>query len=316
MRMLELDALRGVSILTVMAAHLHVGIVSGWLGIDLFFVLSGYLITGALLRDSSLLRFYQRRVTRILPPVAAMVALALAIAPGFEMRPMAYFYANFVPSESLGSLAHTWYLSIEEQFYLVWPVVFVFFPRRVVLGIVIGIAWAFHAWTALNGTDLDTIFRSTFSRMDALAIGCALALVRPRISTWVGYAALVLGVIAFFTAKPAPLTVAMGLALYPIVSAGLIAASPQIAILRVPALAYIGERALGLFLYHYPIFCALEPLQDRQRPVEWMFIAALKIALSFAAAEISYRTIERLRVNPEKLRRLALAAVPAFRADK
>ena len=109
---------------------------------------------------------------------------------------------------------------------------------------------------------------------------------------------------------------AVGLALYPIMCAGLIAAAPKIAILRVPAFAYLGERALGLYLYHYPIFCALDPLQDRQRPLEWMFIAVLKIALSVAAAELSYRTIERWRVNPEKLRRLAFAAFPALRAGK
>ncbi|HEY2629507.1 MAG TPA: acyltransferase, partial [Usitatibacter sp.] len=293
MRIAELDALRGVAILAVFAVHSHPGIVGGWLSIDLFFVLSGYLITGALERDGSLARFYRRRAARIIPPLAATVALAYAIAPGFKLEPLAYFYGNFVPAESLGSLAHTWYLSVEEQFYLLWPAAFLLKRRNAVLAIVICLAWAFHVWMAVNGTDLDSIHRSTFSRMDALAVGCALALFRPPVGKVVGNAAYALVVLSLFTADFAPITVAVGLALFPIVCAGVVRAAPQIAFLRLPGLAYFGERAWGLYLYHYPIFCALAPLQDPTRKTEWMAIAVAKIVLSIAVAELSYRTIER-----------------------
>jgi len=302
-RIAELDGLRGIAILTVLAVHSYLGIVGGWLGIDLFFVLSGYLITSALMRDASLVRFYRRRLGRILPPLIATIAMAYAIAPGFRVEPAAYFYANFVPPESLGSLGHTWYLSIEEQFYLAWPLAFLFFRRGLTLAIVVCVAWGFHAWMAASGADLETIHRSTFSRIDAIAVGCALALLRPTVGRGTGWAAFALVVASAFVARPEPLTIAVGLMLFPIVCAGLIAASPQIPVLGSPILVYCGERAWGLYLYHYPIFCALEPFQDPHRKAEWIGLAIAKVALSLSIAEVSYRTIERWRMNPQALRR-------------
>jgi len=292
-RIIELDGLRGIAILGVLAVHSYVGIPGGWLGIDLFFVLSGYVITSALMRDASIPRFYRRRILRILPPLAGAIALASVVAPGFRLEPLTYFYANFVAPETLGSLGHTWYLSIEEQFYLLWPLAFLFLRRGFTLAIVIGVAWTLHVWMAMNVSDLDTIHRSTFSRMDALAVGCAVALARPHVGKRVGQAACALIVVSFFFAKPAPLTLAVGLILFPLVCAGVIAASQHVAFLRDPLLVYFGTRAWGIYLYHYPLFLWLDPLLDPSRPVQWLLVAMLKVALSVAAAELSWRTLEQ-----------------------
>lgn len=293
MRIAELDGLRGIAILGVLAVHSYGAIVGGWLGIDLFFVLSGYLITSALRRDGSLLRFYGRRISRIWPPLAGTIVLAYVIAPGFQLEPLAYLYSNFIPPRSMGSLAHTWYLSIEEQFYLLWPLAFLFLRRGRTLAFVIVAAWVMHVWMVLNGADYDTIHRSTFSRMDALAVGCGLALVRPAIGKTVAAAALAVIGVAFFAAKPEPVTVALGLALFPLACAGVIGGSQHLRLLRFRPLVYFGERSWGIYLYHYPIFCALAIFQDTHHRAEWFGIAVLKVVLSVAVAELSYRTIER-----------------------
>jgi peptidoglycan/LPS O-acetylase OafA/YrhL len=306
-RIVELDGLRGIAILTVLAVHSYDAFAGGWLAIDLFFVMSGYMITGALMRDGSLARFYRRRIARIAPPVLVMIALAYAIAPGFDLEPMTYLYANFVPHESLGSLAHTWYLSVEEQFYLAWPLAFVFFRRGFTLAAVIAVAWIIHVWMAMHGTDFWTMHRSTFSRMDALAVGCALALAQPRIGKPLAWAALALVTVVFFAARPEPLTVAAGLILFPLACAAVVGGHKHISLLRNPVLAYFGERSWGLFLYHYPIFCALASLHQRGNKLEWLALAIAKIALSVAAAEISYRTIERWSASLGELKRPTFA---------
>ena len=312
MRIAELDGLRGIAILGVLAVHTgYHGIPEGgWLAIDMLFVLSGYLITRALVRDESLLRFYGRRVARILPPVAATVALAYAIAPGFDFEPAAYLFANFVPTESLGSLGHLWYLSIEEQFYLVWPLAFILLPRPLVLAAVVGCAWLFHASMVASGTDFVTIHTSTMSRMDALAIGCALGLFRPRVGKGIAWAAFATALAGLFMAREAPITIALGLALYPFVCAAVVAGAAQVSPLRFPPLRYVGQRALGIYLYHYPVFCLFAPLQRTHFRMEWVLLALAKIAIAMALAELSYRTIERWSQGID-LARLVPAAPPA-----
>ncbi|HXW34860.1 MAG TPA: acyltransferase, partial [Acidimicrobiales bacterium] len=145
----EIEGLRAVAILLIVAYHAQVpGISGGFIGVDVFFVLSGYLITGHLVREaetSGRIRFgafYARRVRRLVPGlglmvVATLIASALIVAP-FDMQELSkegisagLYVSNilfaqtsqnyFAPSVTNSPFLHTWSLGVEEQFYLVWP---------------------------------------------------------------------------------------------------------------------------------------------------------------------------------------------------
>ncbi len=147
----HIDGLRGIAVLAILLFHLGVpGAHGGFLGVDIFFVISGYLITGQIIRLSSrqefsLPNFYLRRARRLLP--ALFVTLLATLITGFfflaphdlillaqSVLASAAFYSNiyfwstagyFSDISQSNILLHTWSLAIEEQFYLVWPVLLV-----------------------------------------------------------------------------------------------------------------------------------------------------------------------------------------------
>lgn len=132
-RVRELDGLRGLAVLAVMVHHY--GLLSwGFLGVDVFFVLSGYLITGILVRGIDLRTFYRRRAVRLLPALALML---LVVGP-FMPLPSVIASATYMIDLTMAlhllpvvpSLGHLWSLAIEWQFYLIWPVVLLFALRR------------------------------------------------------------------------------------------------------------------------------------------------------------------------------------------
>jgi peptidoglycan/LPS O-acetylase OafA/YrhL len=210
-----LDGVRGLAILMVVVLHVahtgrsEVGIdrlvrklaTTGWMGVDLFFVLSGFLITGILLdakNDPHYFRnFYMRRVLRIFPlNYAFLIALVIivpwvapAVAASFGSLPSIkwpywIFLGNFAngfypnPCPSLGAL---WSLAIEEQFYLIWPlIVLMLRPRtfgKVCLALVAvsaALRWIF----LLRGMSYDTLRCVTFTHMDPIALGSYLAVAR------------------------------------------------------------------------------------------------------------------------------------------
>jgi peptidoglycan/LPS O-acetylase OafA/YrhL len=205
-----LDGVRGVAILAVIA--IHVGVLpGGYLGVDVFFVLSGFLITSLLIgewdkRDGvSFRNFYLRRALRLLPALACVLAAAgvLSVLLEFTGPPVdrAYglatlhtipwviiFSSNFVQATHpgllpLGALRHTWSLAVEEQFYLVWPALFALLMRRgvrrrTVAGLLGAFAiadMAYRALLAFGGSAQDRVFYSTDTHCDGLLVGCALA---------------------------------------------------------------------------------------------------------------------------------------------
>ncbi|HET8656560.1 MAG TPA: acyltransferase [Longimicrobiaceae bacterium] len=212
-----LDGLRGIAILLVLLRHLvlrpagtpvdwlHQVTRVGWVGVDLFFVLSGYLITGILLdtrgRPGYLRTFWVRRALRILPLYYGFLAFYLWVIPHAYPRQAGAFavldrnqawlwlYGNNLLSAVEGvhlsfGLSHFWSLAVEEQFYLVWPIVVLLLPRRALLRICGGLALGaallrvalIHA-----GVPAGSIYGLTFTRMDGLLAGAAVAvLVRER----------------------------------------------------------------------------------------------------------------------------------------
>lgn len=197
-----LDGLRGLAVLAVVLAHLQLRIGSGGMvGVDVFFVLSGFLITTLLLEERAktgrvdVPAFYRRRAYRLFPALAAVlvVALAAALVEGdtvgqrllHGIAPVALYSGNWwiVSGHNLGPLGHTWSLAVEEQFYLVWPLVMLLclrfrHARRLVVGVAaLGVfaALATRFASCTSGGCVYRIYHGTDTRADQLLIGCILA---------------------------------------------------------------------------------------------------------------------------------------------
>ena len=220
-RLPALDGVRGLAILLVLLLHFAsvalpsatspvIGVYKtwGWLGVDLFFVLSGFLITGILLDAKGSPRFfrtfYARRVVRILPAyyvlLLVMLLLLPALAPGLlgMMQPGIYgpdwtywthtsnlYFALHATSD--GPLGHTWSLAIEEQFYLVWPALAFLLSRGGLLRLCVGlvlVAPLARAALLLAGCSPLSIYFFTLTRLDGLVIGAIVASLFRIESAW------------------------------------------------------------------------------------------------------------------------------------
>jgi len=211
----ELDGFRGIAILIVMIFHftdvrfmpitaLDRAIISVcqslWIGVDMFFVLSGFLITGILLdsrgKPKSLRNFYVRRVLRIFPLYYLLVILCLVVLPMFPhpkaqnfgriagYEPLYWLFMSNISVALSGEWRHaaldiTWSLAIEEQFYIIWPFIVLFSPivwiKRVCYVLIPG-AFVIRALMLAAGVDYDAVYVLAPTRMDPLLIGAFLAL--------------------------------------------------------------------------------------------------------------------------------------------
>jgi peptidoglycan/LPS O-acetylase OafA/YrhL len=201
-----LDGLRGVAILSVTCFHFF-GLHGGFYGVDLFFVLSGFLITTLLLEEHdrggsiSLSSFYLRRARRLVPALAALLVAfvaigVIAIGAGRALELAAYgglYFANFIrafahPDPLAGPLGPLWSLAQEEQFYLVWPLVLiVLLRRRIAPGYVMRILAlafvalvAYRAGLAAMGETWHRIYYAPDAHADGLVAGCLVAYMRRR----------------------------------------------------------------------------------------------------------------------------------------
>jgi peptidoglycan/LPS O-acetylase OafA/YrhL len=210
-RMPELDFWRGTAIASVLLYHAiywsapnqpnkienwftHLTIF-GWLGVNLFFVLSGFLITGILLdskgKNGYFRSFYGRRVRRIVPAYALCLALLIVfhiVSVGGTLRAIT-FTANYSMLPAARSYAPLWSLSVEEQFYLVWPIIVLLASRRTLASICVGVCIIepfarYFAWTHGRGPYDNLIIHGTLFVADSLALG-ALGALYFR-SSWAG----------------------------------------------------------------------------------------------------------------------------------
>lgn len=215
-----LDGVRGLAVLLVVAVHAPAILAAdrtqpvpgGFLGVDVFFVLSGFLITSLLLDERraqgrpALGRFYLRRGARLLPALA-LVLLAhwwwsrlpsVGIPPGEEHRTLLWvstYVGNWIFWADDGflvpGLGHLWSLAIEEQFYLVWPAVLLLAAARgrrttsVVVAAGIVVAIVVRVWLWRGGHHWSQVYTRTDARLDALLIGSGLALAAHRGAPWV-----------------------------------------------------------------------------------------------------------------------------------
>ncbi len=197
-RLPGLDGLRALAVIAVMISH-YFEVIGGRLGVNLFFALSGFLITWLLILefkrndDISLRNFAVRRVFRIFPAyiVFLIIVLSIEYLQGTEhldmfLAPAFFYYLNYfvaLTDYKIGEIQHLWSLAVEEQFYIIWPIAFLLLVRRgmdtaikvVAAAIVVVLIWRSVAWLGLD-FEAKYIYRALDTRFDSLLVGCMLAI--------------------------------------------------------------------------------------------------------------------------------------------
>jgi peptidoglycan/LPS O-acetylase OafA/YrhL len=310
-----LDGLRGIAIASVVAYHAFGFPLGGWLGVDLFFVLSGFLITTLLLEEETIRvrAFYARRARRLLPALVALLLGYLVIdavrgVDGLgEVARWGFYggnaYGAFWPgaSKHLVGLNHLWSLAQEEQFYLVWPAVLLVLPkaRRPAL-ILVAAACALIVYRVVLAGHGAADARVAFgpdTNVDGLLFGAALAFRPIRVSRRALVAA---GVLAAAIGAIIPSTAQLNATMLPLfeLAAVVLVAAAAGGTLRLPRmLVWLGGISYSLYLWHFVVLWAFHYHQP-----------LLAVAISIAAAQASTTWIER---PFRRRRRAARPALPA-----
>jgi peptidoglycan/LPS O-acetylase OafA/YrhL len=327
-----LDGVRAVAILSVMASHAVDTFRGGGLGVDMFFVLSGFLITTLVLEELraskgnfGFANFYVRRMLRLFPALYTMLlaitVYVLVVGPdnGDQLLPAvgmtALYLGNvaFLFGISLNWLGHTWSLALEEQFYLVWPIVLVTFVRRKrllqLLGLLVLVVLVVLVYRLAVGIDPDGW---VLQRPDALVVGCVTAIVRwlwpDRLRAAcrpVAVGAIAFGLLALQIVGDARWVSedAFVKGLFLVVSLSTAAlvghvvsrpaddprGSPVVRGLAMTPFRQIGRISYGLYLWHYPIFAFVKA----RTSLTGLGAIAVELVATFAVAITSWFLIER-----------------------
>ncbi len=341
-----LDGLRAVAVIAVLLYHADVPWwKGGFLGVDVFFVISGYLITCLLLADYvnhgriGLGRFWYRRARRLFPALFVMLAVVSLYAALFlpdvlaqlrgEVAAALFYVENwflifrdlsyFQATGRQPLLQHVWSLAVEEQFYLLWPLILFAAlkvwggqRKRILLGVLAGVVVSTVLMAVLYRPfhDPSRVYYGTDTRVAALLLGAALAFVWApwRLRGKAGHnAGAVLDVAAGISALVLLWmfhTVSYldrglyrgGFLVAAIVSAILIAATVHpkakvsAAVLGLAVFRWIGVRAYGIYLWHWPIFMVTRPHSDVD--LTGLPLLVLRLALTFGIAALSYHYLE------------------------
>lgn len=333
-----LDGVRGLSVLAVMGYHAELSwLHGGFLGVDAFFVLSGFLITTLLVEEwqayarISLRNFYARRLLRLVPALVLVLAAVAVYAALFAKRDAAEaiwpeavstilytanWFSAYIRAPFPFHLSHTWSLSIEEQFYLVWPLVLLGLLSlrlrvRALLWVTVVGAAASAAWmlvmTGFGDHHLGRAYYGTDTRAQALLVGCVIGLAAmhgslPRTATaaraartlaWVG-ASFVVGLWVVLTGRASPFLYRGGFTLEALAVGGVVVhvllspASSMARALALGPLRWVGRISYGLYLWHLPIFLVVQGWD-----LDFWPGLVVKVGLTFAFAAASFYAFER-----------------------
>ncbi len=357
----ELDGIRGIAILAVLISHATPAIAlqssssklarailtPGWAGVELFFVLSGFLITGILLRTKEaknyFYSFYARRFLRIFPiyylTLTAVLLLAghyewlkPAIPDSFPYRFSYYVYLQnwpvfWVPTFLMhNALGHFWSLAVEEQFYLLWPILVWKLPRRALFWLCIGgcvLALPLRIYfVSRYGTDFSVMHLTT-SRMDGLLIGSLIGMVQFHrtipMRAIAGCFAGGFALIAFIVVRhpyellgTAQYMHTIGVTGFALLSGAFVAFSqhhitPVQKLLTPQWLRTVGKYSYGMYVYHLPLFVLIDsvvmPRLGFPVPMSLRYAlpyTAVLIGLTFLVAKVSFDVLESPILNWKK----------------
>ena len=352
-RLPGLDGLRGIAVLAVIIYHADVSLlVGGFLGVDVFFVLSGFLITTLLINELTetntvdRARFYIRRIRRLMPALFLVLFFSVLVS-GLFVLDAAYhvrrdlpwamtFVLNwsylffeqsyFVNISRPPLLQHLWSLSVEEQFYVIWPIMLIglykvkignITPRAKIFIASAVLAIASTAWmvylSVANGfpipNDPSRVYFGTDTHAMGLLVGCAAAalwrserlnerLTPDRAAAMNGLGILSIAGLAYFFLYVSELNEFLyrgGFLVLSILTAILVvvAAHPGLKFgqrLGNPVLKWFGDRSYGIYLWHWPIFVLMRSGIDIQWPDPIAFV--VKIAIVLIISDLSYRFVE------------------------
>lgn len=288
----DIDGLRAVAVLSVLAFHIRLrGVQGGFVGVDVFFVISGYLISSIVFSEIaesrySVIGFYERRIRRIFPALFALLALfsisaviyllpAELVAYGKSMLAATasasnfYFWqhSGYFDSPTSYPLLHTWSLAVEEQFYILFPLFLLlvrkFFPTRLRLSVIVLFCVSLLASVLVVSWNRETAFYMPYTRAWELLLGTILSLgILPRLRAWQRNLATLAGIglisfsILFYTER----TLFPGLsALAPCVGSALIIGAGESGssligkVLSWRPIVFIGLISYSLYLWHWPV---------------------------------------------------------------
>ena len=331
----DIEGLRAVAVAAVVLFHAGVpGVGGGYVGVDVFFVISGFLITSLMLREVadtgelSLLRFYARRARRILP-ASALVLVTVVLAGyhwlGFlrgdeiasDARWAALFGANFnfaaqgvdyLQSQAAPSpLQHFWSLAVEEQFYFVWPAVLVlliWLGLRHATPVVLGVAVVASLACSIVQTGGTWAYFSPATRAWELGAGCLLALAGDRlrriprglarVMAGAGLGGIVVAALSYDDSTPFPGYAAA----LPVLATVLVLAGRGDAVLAVAPMRWIGRISYPLYLWHCPVLMIAEqahgPLTGRTR-LALVLVSVVLAIITYVLVENPIRHSGRLR---------------------
>lgn len=329
-----LDGVRGLAIIAVVGRHFF-NLPGGSLGVDVFFVLSGFLITTLLLEEHArdgaiaLRAFYIRRGRRLLPALFIMLVLG-ALVMSTVLSPWhlavvfgspALYAANFVRAYTRpdlltgGPTDHLWSLAEEEQFYLLWPVALIFLLRRRVRlvpalsALVVALVAYRFAWIAAGG-GATRIHYSPDTHAEGLMLGCLLAALRStgvRVPAAVGWPSVAL--LALIAVRPDSVPLAVELPLVELAAAGLIIAALEPGVLRrslsLRPAVYLGTISYSVYVWH--------------QFVHWMFLwhhpvwsAAVTLLVSVCSYHLIESRFRKPRSTGEEELRERLGAPPLY----
>jgi peptidoglycan/LPS O-acetylase OafA/YrhL len=299
-----LDGLRGIAILLVLAFHYTGQPFGGGYGVDLFFVLSGFLITTLLLEERAatgrigLGKFYARRARRLFPALAGLLCAYLVYNAVLGRNALAtvadyglyfgniYFVVSHKPDNT--GLGHLWSLAEEEQFYLLWPFLLLVFARARrpvywIAALVLALV-AYRTALILGGASTSRLYRAPDTHSEGLLLGAALAFLRQQgfvAGEWAGKLGIALTI-------PAVVAGAwrLGLPIFELGAVLLVASAvgntDLTRALSIRPLVWLGALSYSLYLWHFPVLWAFGA-HDR----------LVALLVSFSLAWVSYRYVEQ-----------------------
>lgn len=313
-----LDGIRALAALIVAVYHARFpGLTGGFFGVDVFFVLSGYLITRLLVNeharetDIRLNHFILRRVRRLLPALLLMLLAYLLTAPWLfpevafskhlrDALLSATYMANYATAlgASVSVLGHVWSLAVEMQFYLLWPLILfglLRLPRPVAMKLILALYLLATALRWWGGEHLATwaFYPRTETHCSGLLLGCLLGYAGVTIHRYWAVVGLFVLFFAmtFFSSTWMP-TVRYGFTIVEIGAAMLILAQPIW--LGGVVLAWLGRMSYGLYLWHYPI---MRLLRERDK-WDWPEVLLVGAGLGLLFAVLSHYLLERRFYQP------------------